>query len=88
MSERSESNKSSCYALEDLINPPHMADCLDEFNVAGYKLIEVQDRNTHRHYNQHVYCPKGTNDFRKNNSRLDTVKRYPECYDVWEYHPA
>ena len=73
---------------EVLSREPYIGRSLKDFEVKGYELRVSKDRNRYRHFRQHVYRPKGTNLFKKNNSRLDTVKHYEERYfDVWEYHP-
>ena len=72
----------------DLMKEPFTGSSINEFEVKGYDLRKSTDRNEYRHFKQHVYCAKESDKFRKNQSRLDTVKHYSPCLDVWEYFPA
>jgi|18_taG_2_1085343.scaffolds.fasta_scaffold100723_1 hypothetical protein len=67
---------------------PFTGASLKDFDVEGYRLVKSTSTESHRHYKDHVYRVKGTSQFRKNQARLDTVKRYAECFEVWEYEPT
>jgi len=73
--------------MGNLSKEPFTGTILSDFHVDGYKLVKSTNTEHHRHYRHHIYRAKGTSQFRKNQTRLDTVNRYSDCFEVWEYIP-
>ena len=62
---------------------------LKELHKEGFTLqLIIGDTKTHRHFRQHVYKTPCNEFYYVNDSRLDTVKSYPNDWDVREYIPT